>query len=64
VVLTWILVGGGAMLLMCGIVWAWRNRPVRAPEDSDDGELTYLRGFNITNSRDFGFYKRPRGDDP
>jgi hypothetical protein len=63
VVLTWILVGGGAALLIFGVVWAWRNRPVRGPEDWEDGEETYLQGFNIANSRDFGFYKRPRDGD-
>jgi hypothetical protein len=67
VVLTWILVGGGALLLLSGIVWAWRNRPVRGPDyrasEDDGGEQKYLAAFNIANDRDFGFYKRPRGDD-
>ena len=62
-ILTWILVGGGALLLVFGIVWAWRNRPVRGPEDQDDGELIYLRGFNIANTRDFGFGPKPKPED-
>jgi hypothetical protein len=63
VLLTWTLAGGGAALLVVGILWAWRNRPVRGPEDRDAGETTYLQGFNIANSRDFGFYRRSGADD-
>jgi hypothetical protein len=62
VVLTWILVGGVVALLVLGLVWAWRNRPVRDPEEWGEGEQTYLQSFNIANSRDFGFYKRPHDD--
>jgi hypothetical protein len=66
VILTWVLVGGGAALLLFGIVWAWRNRPVRGPDyrasEDDGGEQKYLTGFNIANVKDFGIYRRPRGD--
>ena len=60
--LTWLLVGGFVVMLVAGLIYAWRNRPARDPNDPD-GEQTYLTGFNIANSRDFGFYKRPRGDE-
>ena len=62
-VLTLVFLGGAVAMLVFGLIWAWRNRPVRGPDDWDEGELTYLQGFNITNSRDFGLYRRPRGDD-
>lgn len=62
-ILTWILVVGGAALLLFGIVYAWRNRPVRDAGDPENGEQAYLTAFNIANAKDFGFYQRPRGDD-
>jgi hypothetical protein len=34
-----------------------------AAGEDDGGEQKYLAGFNIANVEDFGFYKRPRGDD-
>jgi hypothetical protein len=63
VILSWLLVGGGVALLLFGVVWAWRNRPVRGPDDWGEGEDTYLQAFNIANTRDFGLYERPRGDE-
>ena len=61
-ILTWVLVGGAAVMLVAGVVWAWRSRPVGSPERWDEGEMKYLQGQNIAKVQDFGFYKR-RGDD-
>lgn len=49
-------------MLVAGIVWAWRSRPVGSPEHWDEAEMKYLQGQNIAKVQDFGFYKR-RGDD-
>ena len=57
-ILTWILLGAFVAMLVAGVVWAWRSRPARGPEDWDEGEQTYLQGFNIANSRDLGVFKR------
>ena len=62
-ILTWILVGGGVALLLAGIVWPWRTRPIRDPGDRDEGEMTYLQAQNIARAQDFGFYKRSDGGD-
>jgi hypothetical protein len=43
--------------LVASLVYAWRNRPVRA---ADDGEQKYLTTFNIANVKDFGAYNRRR----
>ena len=58
-ILTWILVGTAVALFVLGTIYAWRNRPARDMNDPD-GEQKYLSAFNITNAKDFGFYKRPR----
>jgi hypothetical protein len=63
VIFTWVLVIGGAALLVLGIAYAWRNRPVRDAGDPEDGEQAYLSAFNIANAKDFGLYQRPRGDE-
>ena len=58
--LTWVLVGGAVAMLVAGIVWAWRSRPLGSPEHWDDGETKYLQAQNIAKAQDFGLSQKYR----
>ena len=46
---TWILLGLFVGMILGGFLFAWVNRPVRAPDDRDEGDAAFLRASNVVN---------------